>query len=470
MKKSALDFGLDLTLASAIAALGLLFSTVLVNTQAGAQTSSVASLANTSARLNQHQSRRSQMRPESFDLALYPIVDANERYWISLLWDTGIVEPQTDYAAKALGEILALTTTPNLSEAQSRIVHAAMQVGTQLYASNPTLNTTIEKAFLQTIDRGLDPEWVAMSLSGLGKGSIEVQELQQLGDRVKQRFPRWSQNIYLYTTMREIEEMVSPSDTPPLNDLLNWTGIPDRFHLYVICQRNRQILCQAVVKDRNGKFIRENGKLWSVPLLLRSLHHLSWNFTRGQTPQGIYRIEGTVPQPDTEYFRAYGQFPLVKIFVPFEAGVKEFLPGRKGGFRENIQAYQALLPPSWQNYFPIQQTYWAGMSGRSLFRIHGSGEAATYFPGNRPQQGNNTWSPTIGCLSALESYDDRGNLSQTDMPKILRTLTTLGGGNLSGYLIVVEVPGDAKNPISLETIQAAIASQPRAQVNQSRIP
>ncbi len=466
MKKLTLDLGL----ASAIAALGLLSSTALINTQVNAQTSSVASQTNASARLNQHQSRRAQMRPENFDLALYPIVDANERYWISLLWDTGIVEPQTEFAAKALGDILALTTTPNLSESQSRIVHATMQVGTQLYASSPTLYAPIKEAFFQTIDRSLDPEWVAMSLSGLSKGGMTVNELTQLGDRVKQRFPRWSQNVYLYTTMREIEDMGSPSAVPPLNDLLNWTVVPDRFHLYVICQQNRQVLCQAVIKDRNGEFVRENGKLWSVPLLLRSLHHLSWNFTRGQTPQGIYRIEGTVPQPDTEYFRAYGQFPLVKVFVPFEAGVKEFLPGRKGGFRESIQSYQALLPPSWQNYFPMQQTYWAGMSGRSLFRIHGSGEAATYFPGNRPQLGNNTWSPTIGCLSALELYDDRGNLTQTDMPKILSTLTTLGGGKMSGYLIVVEVPGDAKNPISLETIQAAIASQPRAQVNQSKLP
>jgi type II secretory pathway pseudopilin PulG len=460
----------DLGLASAIAVLGLLSSTALVNNQVNAQTSSVASQANASARLYQHQSRRAQMRPENFDLARYPILDANESYWISLLWDTGIVEPQTDYVAKTLGDILALTTTPNLSESQSRVVHATMQVGTQLYASNPTLYAPIKDAFLQTIDRSLDPEWVAMALSGLGRGGLKARELAEFRDIIKQRFPRWSQNVYLYTTLREIEDLETPTPTPPLADLLNWTAVPGQFQLYAICQQNRQVLCQAVIKDRNGEFVRENGKLWSVPLLLRSLHHLSWNFTRGQTPQGIYRVEGTVPQPDTDYFRAYGQFPLVKLFVPFEGGVKEFLPGRKGSFRENIQSYQALLPPSWQNYFPMQQAYWAGMSGRSLFRIHGSGEAATYFPGNRPQLENNTWSPTIGCLSALELYDDRGNLSQADMPKILRTLTTLGGGNLSGYLIVVEVPGDAKNPIALETIQAAIASQPRAQANQSRLP
>ncbi|WP_019499287.1 hypothetical protein [Pseudanabaena sp. PCC 6802] len=439
-------------LASAIACSIVLCSPSL----ASAQNGSIESLANASARSWQKQSRLTQMRPENFDLTLYPIVDANEGYWKSLLWDTSIAEPQDDFVAQSLSQIVALTATPNLSDSQGSIVEAAMQVSTQLYASNPKRFAIIRNSFEQALERSSDPQWVAMSLSGLAKGDASVGELVRMGDRIKQRFPRWHQDVLLYTTLKEIDRLATPAATPPLADLLSWTIAPDSFHLYVICQPNRQVLCQAVVKDRNGEFVRQNGQLWSVPLLLRSLHHLSWKFTRGQTPQGIYRIEGTVPQPDTEYFRAYGQFPLVKLFVPFEGGVKEFLPGQKGTFRGNIQQYQTLLPTSWQNYFPMQQSYWAGLYGRSLFRIHGSGEGANYFPGNRPQLGNNTWSPTIGCLSALEVYDDRGNLSQSDMPKILRTLTNLGGGSLSGYLVVVEVPGDGKTPISLETIQASI--------------
>jgi hypothetical protein len=439
-------------LAGAIACSGILSFASSAHAQGG----SIESLSNSSARSWQKQSRLVQMRPENFDLTLYPIIDANEGYWKNLLWDASIAEPKDDFVAKSLSEIVALTARPNLSNSQSSIVEAAMQVSTQLYASNPKHFSTIRNSFEQALERSSNSQWVAMSLSGLTKGDISTSELMRLGDRVKQRFPLWYRDVLLYTTLKEIDRQVAADTTPPLADLLNWKIAPDRFHLYVICQSNRQVLCQTVVKDRHGEFVRENGKLWSVPLLLRSLHHLSWNFTRGQTPQGIYRIEGTVPQPDTEYFRAYGQFPLVKLFVPFEGGVKEFLPGQKGTFRGNIQQYQALLPASWQNYLPMQQSYWAGLYGRSLFRIHGSGEGSNYFPSNPPQLGNNTWSPTIGCLSALEVYDDRGNLSQSDMPKILSTLTNLGGSSLSGYLIVVEVPGDAKNPISLETIQASI--------------
>ena len=195
-------------------------------------------------------------------------------------------------------------------------------------------------------------------------------------------------------------------------------------------------------------------QLWSVPLLLRSIHGLSWNFVRGQTPQGIYRIEGTT-QPDPKFFRAYGQFPLVNLFVPFEEGVHEFLPGHKGSITGSIKNYQALLPPSWRSYFPIQQSYWVGQIGRSLFRIHGSGESPDYFSSQNRNPDSYNWNPTIGCLSALELYDETGALQQADMPKILNALRASGGENFTGYLIVVQVPHSSK-PISLEEIKAAI--------------
>ncbi len=162
---------------------------------------------------------------------------------------------------------------------------------------------------------------------------------------------------------------------PPLRDLLNWEVAPNQLHLYVICQPDRDILCQSVLKNRDGAFVRrQDGTLWSIPLLLRSIHNgLGWNFVRGQTPAGIYRVEGIEPQPDDQYFRAYGQFSLVKLYVPYESGAKQFLPGKSGKFNGNLQDYQNLLPPSWRSYWPIQESYWAGKIGRSEFRIHGTG-------------------------------------------------------------------------------------------------
>lgn len=150
-------------------------------------------------------------------------------------------------------------------------------------------------------------------------------------------------------------------------------------------------------------------------------------------------------------------FPWSNCSYHFEPGVREFLPGRKGGFTGNIKDYQALLPPAWRNYFLIQQSYWAGKIGRSLFRIHGSGEAPDFFTKKQQYPDSYNWNPTIGCLSALELYDDAGKLQQADMPKILNALTS--GDKISGYAIVVEVPNSSKTLISIAEIEAMIQTK-----------
>ena len=410
-----------------------------------------------SARAGHRQEQLRQVQPEYYDLSRYPVTDSNESRWRNLLWTTAVVEPQEAYVADALKGILVLTQRSGLSPSQKRTVDMAMQVGSQLYFNAPAAYASLKPQFLQTIERSSNSKWVAIALSALVKGQISVQEQQQLMARIRTRFPNWSQDVVLRTTLQDVTESLAPPPVPPLRDLLNWTITPGQLQLYVICDRSRQVLCRAVLKDRDGKFVQngETAQLWSVPLLLRSIHDLSWNFVRGETPQGVYRIEGTKP-PDSKFFRAYGRFPLVKLFVPFETGASEFLPGQKGPFTGSLEDYQALLPPSWRAYFPTQQSYWAGRIGRGLFRIHGTGEPPDYFSSQNRNPDSYNWNPTIGCLSALELYDEAGALQQADMPKLLNALIAAGGKDFTGYLIVVEMPNLSNSPISLEQIEAAM--------------
>lgn len=425
----------------------LLVGSVLVTLPAPAQT--IVPQATAAARMEQRRQQEGLTRPELYDLNRYPVTDKNERHWRVVLWATATVEPQADYVDRAIAQILSLTSR-RLSNSQQRTVEMALQVGTQLYLSNPTQYAGIGRQFLQTLETSSNPEWVALSLSALVKPGATVAQISQWRDRVLRRFPRWQTNPYLFTTLRSL---ATPASTPPLRDLLNWTIAPGQLHLYAICPRDRGSLCLTLLKDRNGQFVRQNGQLWSVPLLTRSLHGLAPVFTRGQTPQGIYRIEGTVPQPDTEFFRAYGLFPLVKLFVPYEPGVKAFLPNRKGQLSGGISAYRSLLPPTWRNHFPMQESYWAGKAGRGLFRIHGSGEAPTFFTNNSRYSTSSGWNPAIGCLSALELYDGAGRLAQADMPKILAALTATGGRNFTGYLVVVEIPSVNNVPLSVSVLE-----------------
>ncbi|MEM9265777.1 MAG: hypothetical protein AAGA46_09665 [Cyanobacteria bacterium P01_F01_bin.13] len=401
--------------------------------------------ATASVRETYLEEQRSQIHPQNYSLLLYPFTEDNQTHWQNLLWSTGVLEPRAAHVDQSIAYIINQATRPHLSSDQRHTVEMALQVGTQLYTSDPVAQPAIQRAFLATLDQVQYPKWVAMAFSALAQ--VEANPHQRLSDHIRQRFPHWHQDLYLRTTLHDIAGLDYPPAVPPLEELLNWAIAPDQLHLYVLCPPDRGELCQMVLKDRQGNFVREaDGQLWSVPLGLRSLHSgLSWNFTRGDPPQGIYRIEGTIPQPDTDYFRPYGQFALVQLFIPHEPGTKSFLPGRSdlkedAPWSGGLAAYQALLPPTWRHYRPIQQTYWAGKAGRNYFRIHGTGEDPNFFSNSLRYPASNGWNPTIGCLSAIEIYDGAGRLQRADMPKILTALTDIGGEDFSGYLIVVEVP------------------------------
>jgi hypothetical protein len=396
---------------------------------------------------------------DRFDLAKYPISDRHLTHWQESLWAIGVITPSQPYVFAALDNVTRLTTAPNLSDPQKAIIDTAMQVSTQLYTLKPAVYGKLKQNFVNTINLSNDPQWVAISLMAISKSasypseanantpqsadlSTNQKSVQTLIAKVKQRFPQWSQDPHLRTTIENLQSD-RPVSTPNMRDLLTWQVVPNQPHLYVFCRPNRDVLCTTVLKDRNGKFVKNPVKqLWSTQLLLQSLHNLDWNFTNGRTPQGLYRMEGISRQPDDEVFHAYGQFSLVNLFLPFEDGVNSFLPSQKGKFTGSLKDYQTLLPPSWRSYAPIQQAYWAGNMGRSLFRIHGSGAALDFF-GSKPavvNPQNFDWNPTLGCLSAIEIYDQRGSLLKADMPKMLDALNTVGSGKIEGYLIVVDIP------------------------------
>ncbi len=415
--------------------------------------------ATAAARTQQRQQQVNLIQPERYDLRRYPLVESQETHWRQTLWATAVLEPQEPHVAAALATLVGYAVDPGLEASQQRSVQMALQVGTQLYVSNPAFFAELGDRFRQVAAASPQPDWAAMALAALTRGGEAPAALQAQMAAVRSRFGRLS-SPRLDITLYDLETRLQEPPLPPLGELLTWQVAPDQAHLYILCRPDRSILCRAVLKDRQGRFLRQSSApgapLWSVPLLSRTLHHgLGWNFIRGESPQGIYRIEGTMPRSEPTYFRAYGQFPLVKVFMPYEAGTAEFIPGQRGRFTPTPEGYRALLPPRWRDYFPMQQTYWAGRLGRSLIRIHGSGEPPTFFANNARFPESYGWNPTIGCFSAVELYDDAGRLQQADMPQILTALHGAGGNSIEGYLVVVEVPG-SEQPLTVSEIEALL--------------
>src|SRR6478672_6385437 len=76
--------------------------------------------ATAAARVEQRQKQVRLAQPGNYDLSRYPVTDANERHWRTVLWATALREPQYAEVAQALEGILALTSTPKLSQPQMR--------------------------------------------------------------------------------------------------------------------------------------------------------------------------------------------------------------------------------------------------------------------------------------------------------------------------------------------------------------
>jgi len=109
---------------------------------------------------------------------------------------------------------------------------------------------------------------------------------RELSAHIRPALSDWSQDMFLQTTLKKLPTR-SPCPSP--EGFIETDNCSRQLHLYVICQPDRRVLCLAVLKNRNGQFVRQHGRLWSVPLS-QSIHGLGWNFIGDRLPR-YYRIE-----------------------------------------------------------------------------------------------------------------------------------------------------------------------------------
>jgi len=384
--------------------------------------------------------------PENYDLKLHPSTEL--AHWRNVLWSMTLAQPSDPAAVATLGLLLDQAAVPNLGPEKPTLV-LALRTASSLYLRpvQPTTRQTysfVPEKFQAILRISRDPQVVALALAMVGQeGQAPVQP-------VKERLAFWFLDPQLRTTMEDLELPVSP--LPPLRDLLQFqvARVP---HLYLFCRSNRSVPCLALLKDGQGQFYRPEGQLWSMTLLAQSVYPLPWNFNSGETPQGLLRLEGVIPRTPAE-FRAFGQFPSIKVFLPNEPGAVQFIPNLPGSTAFDLGVYRSQLPLSWQSYRPLEESFWAGRIGRTVIRIHGSGENPEFFYPQSTELPN----PTIGCIAAAEQYDAKGELVRADLPQLLEAWQRVQPGdlkNLTGYLFLVEIPG-SDEPVRAQEIEQAM--------------
>ena len=263
---------------------------------------------------------------------------------------------------------------------------------------------------------------------------------------LEKRFSNWnstpilkSLHYYLTNSIRIIF-----ANQPPLKDLIHSPIQKGKTILYTFLRNNRNYPGITIIKKPNGKFVKNaDGTIFNIPQLAISYSNLPSYIPNGNTPTGIYSIVGTYITP-TE---SIGPTPNILVRSPFEVSPEIFFHNKNKYTQFTKADYDELLPKTWQNYFPIYQSFYSGKSGRKLIIMHGSTDNLTYYK-NMPYY---PMSPTRGCLSSKELWDSKtGKCLESDQVKLINAFRSTKQNK--GFLVVIELD-DKNKPVTLNDIK-----------------
>lgn len=241
-------------------------------------------------------------------------------------------------------------------------------------------------------------------------------------------------------------DLLKKSTCPDITQLFIYQRLYGRKIVYSFQRWNRDYNGISILQNKDGSFAKDStGNVLMVQQLARSASDLPYFITNGSTPQGIYSIAGIGQSVNN----LIGPTTNLQSIIPFQ---NEYLFWREMPYdsTESTYAnYQRLLPPSWQNYAPMYESYYAGLIGRRYIIIHGTTLDHSFFVGKKFYP--NT--PTDGCLSNTEFWNREGKLSSSEQWKLANAFVSTPDS--TGLLIVVNIDNQEK-AVTRSEIQAFI--------------
>lgn len=231
---------------------------------------------------------------------------------------------------------------------------------------------------------------------------------------------------------------------PSLQSFFQKNYLPGKVLVFSLQRKDRNYPGIVIVRDRNGNFIRDSlGNLFSVPQLALSNNGLPGYLSNGNTPEGIFRMKGY----DVSRSTFIGPTVNIQLTMPNERSPKHFYADSSiSDTTWNIRRYRSLLPDGFKDYYPLYQSYYAGMAGRTEIIIHGT----TLNPDYYIRQPYYPMTPTQGCLTSREIWDgETGRRSESDQQLLINAMVKAGGAD--GYAIVIDI-GDEKQAVTVEEI------------------
>ncbi len=218
--------------------------------------------------------------------------------------------------------------------------------------------------------------------------------------------------------------------------------------IYSFQRWNRDFPGLAIIQNTDGSFAKDsNNNLLVFRQLARSASNLPYFITNGNSPQGIYSIQGTAVA--NNHF--IGPTPNIQLVMPFEAD-SIYWHTLYDSSKDAIINYLTLLPSSWQNYSPVTEAFYAGKIGRTEIIAHGTTIDPDYFKG-KPYY---PLTPTLGCLCAKEIWNvSNGKFLTSDQFNLVNAFLSTPGD--TGYLFVINLDNQLR-PVSKKEIDNLVKS------------
>lgn len=235
-------------------------------------------------------------------------------------------------------------------------------------------------------------------------------------------------------------ERNTPATKVDVAEIFSKRFLPGEVLVISMQRKDRRYPGLAIVRDTSGNYVRDsNGLIFSVSQLGRSVNNLPYYFKGGNTPQGLYKMNGF----DISRSEFIGPTPNLQMLMPFETSARVFLKDSLAPDTLTMEAYGNLLPPAIRSNHQFYESWNAGRIGRNEIIAHGT----TVNPDYYKNEIFYPLTPTSGCLSTIELWDTtNGKRKRSDQVRLIEAITRAGGP--TGYVFVIELD-DTHSPVLL---------------------
>ena len=305
-----------------------------------------------------------------------------------------------------------------------------------------------EKEIERLISNETNPKLFAIQALYLYRNNSSNANTGKILQQIEKQFKNYQETIVLSELENYMvtHHTLAGSQTPDISLLFGQQKILGQKIIYSFQRWNRDYPGLAIIQYADGSFAKDTvGKLLSFQQLARSASDLPYFITNGSTPQGIYSIQGT----EVSHNNFIGPTPNIQLIMPNETD-SLFWHTPYDSSNDALTNYLHLLPTAWQSYYPMQEAFIAGKTGRTEIIAHGTTIDPDYFK-DKPYY---PLTPTLGCLCAKELWNIfNGQFLESDQFKMANAflLTPLK----IGYLMVINLDNQDK-PVAAEEIEKVV--------------